>query len=98
MYAIRSYYEAKENEFDVGGVRLIAPQGSNGFFVPPAVSDPDQAAGDARYYAELGVPREFRFREWPATNDPLGFSPDNYEYFVRGLTQHTSVGHSYNFV
>lgn len=85
--------EAKENEFDVGGVRLIGPQGSNGFFVPEAVSDPESASGDARYYAELGVPREFRFRDWPVTEKPLRFSPDNYEYMVRGLEGHTSVGH-----
>lgn len=85
--------EAKENEFDVGGVRLIGPQGSNGFFVPAAVRDVDSAAGDARYYADLGVPREFHFRDWPAREKPLGFSPDHYEYLVRGLEQHTSVGH-----
>jgi spermidine dehydrogenase len=85
--------EAKENEFDVGGVRLIAPQGANGFFVPAPVSDPDTASGDARYYAELGVPREFQLRDWPAAEKPLRFSPDNYEYLVRGLEQHTSVGH-----
>ncbi len=85
--------EAKENDFDVGGVRLIGPQGSNGFFIPAAVRDLEGAAGDARYYADLGVPREFRFRDWPATDIPLRFSPDNYEYLVRGLEQHTSVGH-----
>lgn len=88
--------EAKENEFLVDGVRLIGPQGSNGFFMPAPVTDPDEASGDARYYAELGVPREFRFRDWPATNTPLGFSRDNYEYFVRGLAQHTSVGHFFH--
>jgi spermidine dehydrogenase len=87
--------EAKENEFDVGGVRLIGPQGSNGFFVPAAVRDVSSASGDARYYAELGVPREFRFRDWPAT-DPLRFSPDNYEYLVPHLEQHTSVGHFFD--
>ncbi|NIR43294.1 MAG: NAD(P)-binding protein [Gemmatimonadetes bacterium] len=85
--------EAKENEFDVGGVRLFGPQGSNGFFVPEAVSDPDGASGDPRYYAELGVPREFRYRDWPSEEKPLGFSPDNYEYMVRGLEGYTSVGH-----
>jgi spermidine dehydrogenase len=85
--------EAKENEFLVDGVRLIGPQGSNGFFVPEAVSDPDGASGDARYYAELGVPREFQFRDWPPEQKPLRFSPDNYEYLVRGLEQYTSVGH-----
>jgi len=85
--------EAKENEFDVGGVRLIGPQGSNGFFLPPAVPDPEQASGDARYYAELGVPREFRFRDWPLGSKPLRFSRDNYEYLVPHLEQHTSVGY-----
>lgn len=85
--------EAKENEFDVGGVRLIGPQGSNGFFTPPAVPDPEQASGDARYYAELGVPREFRFRDWPVAEKPLRFSRDNYEYLVPHLEQHTSVGY-----
>jgi spermidine dehydrogenase len=88
--------EAKENEFDVGGIRLIGPQGSNGFFVPAAVRDPESASGDPRYYAELGVPREFRFRDWPRAEKPLRFSPDNYEYLVRGLEQHTSVGHFFN--
>ena len=85
--------EAKENEFDVGGVRLIGPQGSNGFFMPGAVRDPQTASGDARYYAELGVPRALHYRDWPASEKPLRFSPDNYEYLVRGLEQHTSVGH-----
>ncbi len=85
--------EAKENEFDVGGVRLIGPQGANGFFVPTAVDDPTTAMGDPRYYAELDVPREFRWRDWPAAEKPLRFSPDNYEYLVRGLEPHTSVGH-----
>lgn len=87
--------EAKENEFDVGGVRLIGPQGSNGFFVPETVPDVEAASGDPRYYAELAVPREFRLRVWPATERPLRFSPDNYEYMVRGLEGHTSVGHFY---
>lgn len=85
--------EAKENEFEVSGVRLIGPQGSNGFFLPPAVRDIEQASGDARYCAELGVPREFRLRDWPATEKPLRFSPDNYEYLVPHMEQHTSVGH-----
>ena len=85
--------EAKENEFDVGGTRLIGPQGANGFFVPPVPSDRTQAAGDPYWYAELGVPREFRLREWPASEKPLRFSPDNYEYLVHGLEGNTSVGH-----
>ena len=60
-----------------------------------AVLDPATASGDARYYAELGVPRGFRLRDWPASEKPLRFSPDNYEYLVPHLEQHTSVGHSF---
>ena len=85
--------EAKENEFYVGGERLIGPQGSNGFFLPPTVADPELASGDPRYYAELDIPREFRLRDWPESEKPLRFSPDNYEYLVPGLEAQTSVGH-----
>lgn len=85
--------EAKENEFDVNGVRLIGPQGANGFFIPPAVAEPAQAKGDPRYYAELDIPREFRLRDWPADAKPLAFCADNYGYLVRGLQDATSVGH-----
>lgn len=58
--------EAKENEFDVMGERLIGPQGANGFFIPPPVDDHSTASGDPYYYAELGIPREFAYRDWPA--------------------------------
>ena len=88
--------EAKENEFDVDGTRLIGPQGANGFFVPAAVQDYATATGDPRYYAELGIPREFTFRERPATEKPLRFCRDNYGYLVRGLQDNTSVGHFFN--
>ena len=85
--------EAKENAFDVDGIRLVAPQGANGFFVPPAVDDAEAASGDARYFAKLGIPREFEFRDWPGGEKPLRFCRDNYGYLVRGLAQNTSVGH-----
>ncbi|MDH3223164.1 MAG: NAD(P)-binding protein, partial [Gemmatimonadota bacterium] len=85
--------EAKENEFDVLGERLIGPQGANGFFVPPAVTDSTTAAGDPRYYAELGIPREFAYRTWPREEQALRFCRDNYGYLVAGLQHNTSVGH-----
>lgn len=88
--------EAKENEFLVGGTRLIAPQGANGFFVPPSVVDPAQAAGDPRYYTELGIPREFDWAEMPPGAKPLRFCDDNYGYLVRGLQDHVSTGHFYS--
>ncbi len=85
--------EAKENEFRVDGVTLIAPQGANGFFVPPRTDDPARSHGDARYYAELEIPRELPYRAWPSSERPLEFCRDNYGYLVRGLQEQTSVGH-----
>ena len=88
--------EAKENEFNVNGTRLIGPQGANGFFVPQAVADSELAAGDSRYYAELDIPREFTLSDWPAEERPLRFCADNYGYLVRGLQDNTSVGHYFS--
>ncbi len=85
--------EAKENEFNVNGTRLIGPQGANGFFVPAMVANPEKARGDARYYAELEIPRELSYRGWPDNEKPLRFCNDNYGYLVRGLQENTSVGH-----
>ena len=83
--------EAKENEFNVNGERLIAPQGANGFFIPPTTGD----FGDPYYYAKLGIPREFNFANWPADQKPLRFCNDNYGYLVAGLQKETSTGHFY---
>lgn len=88
--------EAKENEFNVNGTRLIAPQGANGFFIPPAVDDPSTTQGDPRYYAELGLPREYQLRDWPRSRKPLKFCADNYGYLVKGLQEQASVGHFFN--
>jgi spermidine dehydrogenase len=85
--------EAKENEFNVNGQRLVGPQGANGFFIPEDVDDPNTATGDPRYYAELDLPREYRQRSWSDDHKPLGFSGDNYEYLVKGLQERSSVGH-----
>lgn len=88
--------EAKENEFNVDGNRLIAPQGANGFFIPEAVNDPAMAVSDPRYYAELGLPREYQLCDWPAERKPINFCADNYGYLVKGLQERTSVGHFFN--
>lgn len=88
--------EAKENEFNVNGSRLIAPQGSNGFFIPEAVDDPSKAIGDPRYYSELGLPREYQLHDWSSKRKPLKFCADNYGYLVKGLVERTSVGHFFN--
>ncbi len=88
--------EAKENEFNVDGNRLIAPQGANGFFIPEAVNDPAMAVSDPRYYAELGLPREYQLCDWPGERKPINFCADNYGYLVKGLQERTSVGHFFN--
>ncbi len=88
--------EAKENEFNVDGSRLIAPQGANGFFIPEAVNDPAMAVSDPRYYAELGLPREYQLCDWPGERKPINFCADNYGYLVKGLQERTSVGHFFN--
>jgi spermidine dehydrogenase len=52
--------EAKQNEFDVDGHRLVAPQGSNGAL---AVKETDHITGRyevyAEYYRELGMPSHY---------------------------------------
>jgi spermidine dehydrogenase len=52
--------EAKQNEFNVDGHRLVAPQGSNGALV---VKEGDQVGGRyqvyAQYYRELGLPGHY---------------------------------------
>ncbi|MDP9013018.1 MAG: NAD(P)-binding protein, partial [Pseudomonadota bacterium] len=52
--------EAKQNEFDVDGRRLVAPQGSNGAL---AVKDDDHITGRyetyAEIYRELGMPSRY---------------------------------------
>src|SRR5215208_3509450 len=66
--------EAKENEFDVSGVRLIAPQGSNDFGVPRAGSGWLDTLWD-----DLRMPREFTHAEWSSSLPPLRVAQDNYQ-------------------
>jgi spermidine dehydrogenase len=73
--------KSKENEFEVDGERLIAVQGANCFTLPyarPPVGEFD--VSDARWYYELGMPRELHYQEWSPALKPMGFSRDNYTY------------------
>lgn len=72
--------EAKENEFSIDGETLIGPQGANGFFVPPAVADPEKASGDPRYYAEFSIPRELPYGDWAPGIEPLDICRDNFGF------------------
>lgn len=85
--------EAKENEFEVNGETLIAPQGANGFFVPPHTDDPEQASGDSRYYAEFNIPRELPYAEWSSGVKPLNICRDNYGFLHWMGEGNTSSGY-----
>lgn len=68
--------EAKENEFVVDGVRLVAPQGSNQFGVPREGS----GGLTDRIWTDLGLPREFAFEELDASAGELRIPLDNYAH------------------
>lgn len=68
--------EAKENEFLVNGVRLIAPQGSNQFGAPRAGSG---NASD-QLWTDLRMPRDFRYEALDASLTPLRVPMDNYAH------------------
>ena len=69
--------EAKQNEFVVNGVRLIAPQGSNDFGVPRTGSGPN--AWQSELWDDLRMPRAFTWSEWDSPKPPLRFAQDNYQ-------------------
>ena len=87
--------EAKENEFLVGGETLLAPQGSNGFFMPPHTDDPESSSGDARYYAEFNIPRDLPYAEWSDKYKPLNFCRDNFGFLHWLREEKTSLGYFY---
>lgn len=70
--------EAKRNEFDVDGYRLIGPQGSNGFYM----NSPGEISEDRYYMNELGIPSEFEYSEMPAKFAPLRFAHEHYEFLL----------------
>ena len=66
--------EAKQNEFDVEGIRLLGPQGSNDFGLPGQRSD---SLTDS-FFEEFALPREFEWQRWDRALKPLRFARDNY--------------------
>jgi spermidine dehydrogenase len=66
--------EAKQNEFDVAGVRLQCPQGSNDFGLPGRRSD---SLTDS-FFEEFALPREYQWQLWDSALKPLRFARDNY--------------------
>ena len=66
--------EAKQNEFDVEGIRLQCPQGSNDFGLPGQRSD---SLTDS-FFEEFALPREYQWQSWDSALKPLRFARDNY--------------------
>ncbi|MEO7083010.1 MAG: NAD(P)/FAD-dependent oxidoreductase, partial [Gemmatimonadaceae bacterium] len=66
--------EAKQNEFVVNGVRLIAPQGSNDFGVPR------QGSGwQSDMWDDLAMPREFAWSKSSDGSADIRMAQDNYQ-------------------
>jgi spermidine dehydrogenase len=66
--------EARQNDFEVEGIRLQAPQGSNDFGMPGQRSD---SLTDA-FFEEFALPREYQWQSWDSALKPLRFARDNY--------------------
>ncbi|MGE0553958.1 MAG: NAD(P)-binding protein [Gemmatimonadales bacterium] len=65
--------EAKRNEFEVRGHRLMGPQGSNGMVA--------METGDfGELWDDVLLPRSFEFAELPAGRTPMEVPLDNYMY------------------
>lgn len=69
---------AKQNEFEVDGVRLVGPQGSHGLPGPKALVQP--LGIYHRYYEELGLPEpeKISYAELQGTNKPLRIADNSY--------------------
>lgn len=74
--------EAKQNELEIDGFRLMAPQGSNGFSWP----------NSRPIWKEIGLPTDFDALKWQrkasGTDKPLRIPDDSYEsmHFTSGET------------
>jgi spermidine dehydrogenase len=66
--------EARQNEFIVDGARLLGPQGSNEFSVPPRG---DGSLPD-RFFTEFDLPREYAWQPWDPKLRALRFARNNY--------------------
>ena len=80
--------EAKRNEFDVDGVVVSGPQGSNDFGIQPETGGP----GD--YFTALNIPRDLRYVEPTGTAAGMRIPTDNFA-FMFWQEQFFDVGHHF---
>ncbi len=65
--------EAKQNEFDVDGYRLVGPQGSNEFWIPK-----EGSGQPYELWHELGLPDQFELAKLQGTNNSIVFGAENF--------------------
>jgi spermidine dehydrogenase len=83
--------EARQNEFDVDGVRLFGPQGSNDFGLPgrsDSITD--------SFFTEFELPREYQWQLWESTLKPLRFARDNYSNMDGFQESQVDVGYFFD--
>ncbi len=61
--------EAKQNEFEVDGYKLVAPQGSTGIVVPFAAAE--KFGFGSPFLKELGYPEEFTYQDAQNVSQPI---------------------------
>lgn len=66
--------EARQNEFEVDGTRLLGPQGSNDFGLPR----PGGSSLTDKFFAEFSIPTEFEWQAWDPGLNRIRFARDNY--------------------
>ena len=81
--------EAKRNDFNVNGVHISGPQGSNDFGIPSATGGPDD------YFSALNLPREFNYVEPGGSAAGMRIPIDNYDYMTWQEKRY-DVGHFFN--
>ncbi len=84
--------EARQNEFDVDGIRLVGPQGSNGFGIPV------QGSGRLvdQFFDEFAIPVEYQWQSWDPGLKPLRFPRDNYSSMDGFQESQVDVGYFFD--
>lgn len=83
--------EAKRNDFEVDGVRVSGPQGSNDTGILPRTGEPDD------YFTSLGIPRDLQYAEPQGPAMDMRIPTDNYAFLYWQHDQF-DVGHHFDGV
>lgn len=81
--------EAKRNDFEVNGVHISGPQGSNDFGIQEKTGEPDD------YFTALNLPREFQYAEPGGSATGMRIALDNFDY-MHWYHDGVDVGHFFS--